>query len=330
MADLSGSGIRIAGFAARVIVGLLALESATADPPAPYVIPPTVQSIPVPLPPGPGRLQVLVITGRNSFEHDWRGTTNAIRLLLEGSGRFEVHVTEDFRGATARTLERYDVVLLNYLGRWFYSDPIEERWGDAEEKALFDYVRAGHGLVVYHASFVMGSPSWPAFENLVGGTMRLTPSPSRRNPADGFLVHVIDRSHPITAGMREYVWTLDDDMYVNLRWAPDVKVHVLATGRDDPAAYDPAVAGPKYPRSQYSKEQVARLAHVGEENPLVWTADYGHGRVFAFTLGHGPPSLQYDGVTSLLARGTEWAATGKVTLPLKDKAKAYLPEDLGR
>jgi len=142
-------------------------------------------------------------------------------------------------------------------------------------------------------------------------------------------VHVVDRSHPITAGMREYVWTLDDDMYVNLHWAPGAKVHVLATGRDDPAAYDPVVAGPKYPRSQYSKEQVARLAHVGEENPLVWTQDYGHGRVFAFTLGHGPPALQYDGVTSLLARGTEWAATGKVTVPLRDKAKAYLPEDLG-
>lgn len=296
--------------------------------PLPYAIPPTVQPVPVPLPPGNGRVQVLVITGRNSFEHDWRGTTHAIRRLLEDSGRFEVHVIEDFRGASARTLAAYDVVLLNYLGRWHYTDPVEERWGTAEEQALFEWVRAGHGLVVYHASIVAGSPDWPEYEELVGGTMRMSPSPARRNPADAFQVHIVDHSHPITAGMREYVWTFDDDMYTNLRWFPGRRVNVLATGYDDPAAYDEHHAGPKYPANRYSPAQLARMDSMAKENPLVWTADYGSGRVFAFTLGHGPQSLGYDGVTSLLARGTEWAATSKVTLPLLEKARAYLPSEI--
>jgi hypothetical protein len=80
----------------------------------------------------------LIITGKNSYEHDWRGTTNALRRMFEDTGRFEVHVTEEFRGATAATLKPYDAVLLNYTGRWFYSDPVEQRWGEPAESALFD------------------------------------------------------------------------------------------------------------------------------------------------------------------------------------------------
>jgi hypothetical protein len=37
-------------------------------------------------------------------------------------------------------------------------------------------------------------------------------------------------------------------------------------------------------------------------------------------------ALQFDGVSTLLTRGTEWAASGSVSVPLKEKAKAYLPE----
>jgi type 1 glutamine amidotransferase len=319
-------GARVLALASLGIAAAQAAHAAESQVAAPYVPPQTVQPIPVPLPPANGRLQALIITGQNSFEHDWRGTTNAIRRMLEDSGRFEVHVTEEFRGASAKTLEPYDVVLLNYLGRWSYADPTEQRWGEPAETALFEYVRAGHGIVVYHASFVMGAPSWPEFERLAGGTLRTEPSPSRRNPADAFLVHVIDRAHPITVGMREYLWTFMDDMYTNMRWDPATTIHVLVAGRDDPAAYDARIAGPKYPASAFSPEKLQKMKGMGEEHPLVWTSQFGKGRVLGFTLGHGPEALQFDGVSSLLTRGTEWAASGSVSVPLKEKAKAYLPE----
>jgi len=305
--------------------GALHAQSLT-PPPAPYVPPLTVQPVPVPVAPDAGRLQVLILSGRNSFEHDWRGTNNAIRRMLEDSGRFEVHVTEEFRGASARTLAPYDAVIINYLGRWNYGDPTEQRWGAAEEQALFDFVRAGHGVVVYHAALIMGAPSWPEFERLSGGTMRMTPPQSRRNPADAFLVHIVDRDHPITRGMREYVWTLMDDMYTNMHWDPATPVQVLAAARDSAAAYDARVAGPKYPASAYGPDQLKAMPGIDQEHPQVWTAEYGQGRVLGFALGHGPDTLQYDGVQSLLIRGTEWVASGQVTVPLKDKAKAYLEE----
>ena len=47
------------------------------------------------------KLQALIITGQNN--HDWRGTTPVLRKLLEDTGRFEVRVTEDFRGGGPAT-----------------------------------------------------------------------------------------------------------------------------------------------------------------------------------------------------------------------------------
>jgi hypothetical protein len=314
---------RSARVLALASLGFAAAQAAEPQVAAPYVPPQTVQPIPVPLPPANGRLQALIITGHNSFEHDWRGTTNAIRRMLEDSGRFEVHVTEEFRGASAKTLEPYDVVLLNYLGRWFYGDPTEQRWGEPAETALLEYVRAGHGIVVYHASFIMGAPSWPEFERLAGGTLRTEPSASRRNPADAFLVHVIDRTHPITVGMREYLWTFMDDMYTNMSFEPAAKIHVLATAHDASASYDPKLTGPKYPPAAYTRDKLAKMKGMDADHPQVWIADYGKGRVFSITLGHDEVSLHFQPLQNLIERGTEWAATGKVTLPVREQAKDY-------
>ena len=58
------------------------------------------------------KIQVLIITGQNG--HDWRATTPVLRNLLEASGKFEVRVSEEFRGAGPETLTPYDVVILNY------------------------------------------------------------------------------------------------------------------------------------------------------------------------------------------------------------------------
>jgi type 1 glutamine amidotransferase len=44
--------------------------------------------------------------------------------------------------------------------------------------------------------------------------------------------------------------------------------------------------------------------------------DYGKGRVFTTVLGHDVAAIQTPVFTALFSRGAEWAATGKVTLPL--------------
>jgi type 1 glutamine amidotransferase len=40
---------------------------------------------------------------------------------------------------------------------------------------------------------------------------------------------------------------------------------------------------------------------------------YGKGRIFHTTLGHDPAAMACVGFMTTLARGAEWAATGKVT-----------------
>ena len=290
--------------------------------PPDYTPPETTQQVPVPLPPHSHRLRLLIISGNGSYDHDWTGVNNVLRRELEETGRFDVRVTEEFHGATDATLKGYDVVLLNYLGVWNYTDKDEDRWDPVAQKALFDFVRNGGGIVIYHSSFGLGSPSWPEFEQMAGGTMRPAQL-SRRAPPLAFQVHVIDHSSPITKGMRDYFMTMDDDLYSNMYWAPGTKVHVLATAYDDAAFYKIELMGPKYPPSLYPPDKIASMPGVNKEQPQVWTNEFGKGRVFCISIGHGPDTLLYAGVKGLIARGAEWAATGDVTIPVEDGAQAY-------
>jgi type 1 glutamine amidotransferase len=50
--------------------------------------------------------------------------------------------------------------------------------------------------------------------------------------------------------------------------------------------------------------------------PMIWTVSYGKGRVFHTPMGHDANAMRCWGFAGTLTRGTEWAATGAVTLPL--------------
>jgi type 1 glutamine amidotransferase len=82
---------------------------------------------------------------------------------------------------------------------------------------------------------------------------------------------------------------------------------VLATAYDDHSLYDEKASDAR------SKQP---MSGAGNNEPMLWTSQYGNGRVFVTALGH-------DGVTAAeptfkvtFTRGVEWAATGKVTLPV--------------
>ncbi|WP_298200714.1 ThuA domain-containing protein [Novosphingobium sp.] len=285
-----------------------------------YRPPETVQRVAIPVNPREQRLKVLIISGQNSYEHDWTGVNNMLRTLLQDSKRFDVRVTEDFDHGTLAQLKTYDVVLLNYSSRWNYADKAQHLWSDASFQALYQYVREGGGLVAYHSSFTWGRDI-PEYKRLIGATME--PGSSRRAPPGAFPVHLVDRGHPITAGMREFVWTYNDDMYTNMAFAPDAQIHVLATAHDAAAAYDPRLTGPKYPAAAYTPDKLKAMKGIDADHPQVWTADYGKGRVFSITLGHDEVSLHFAPLQTLLLRGTEWAASGAVTLPVMEEAKDY-------
>src|SRR5208337_4781646 len=82
----------------------------------------------------PPKIKVLILTGVSN--HAWRVTTPLLREILEGTGKFDVHVNEEVRGNTLETFSPYDVLLLNYndmknSGPW---------WDEGARQALLDFV----------------------------------------------------------------------------------------------------------------------------------------------------------------------------------------------
>jgi type 1 glutamine amidotransferase len=243
-------------------------------------------------PAAPAKIQTLIITGQNG--HDWRTVTPLLRKALEDTGRFEVRVTEEFRGAGSDMLAPYDLVVLNYFERrqpalW---------WGERANDALLYYVRSGKGLVMFHFS-VAAFDGWPEYEKLSGANWR--PGQGHHSPSHDFVVEVKDPEHPIMKGLPKKMAQPKDELYANLRWQPEGCCQILATAWDDHSLY-------KNPRQP--------TPGPGRDQPMFWTMQFGQGRVFATMLGHDGPAVQTPTIVVTFARGAEWAATGKVTLPV--------------
>ncbi len=243
--------------------------------------------------PIPRRIQVLIVTGQD--KHPWREAAPYLRELLDRTARFEVRVTEEFHGAGPETLAPYDVAVLVYSDEKLAVAP----WSEATRSALLEFVRSGKGLVVYHHS-AASFQDWPEYNNLAGCVWRT--GESRHAPVHNYTVDIRDTEHAITRGMTASFDANTDELYANLRCIAPEKMHVLATGFDDHSLYR-------------AKAREPVPASPSRDEPLLWTLPYGSGRVFATMLGNDMRAVHTPGFVSTFVRGTEWAATGKVTIP---------------
>lgn len=232
------------------------------------------------------KIKVLILTGVSN--HKWRETTPALREILERTGRFEVWVNEEGRGSGPETFAPYDVLVLNY-NDWKNSGPW---WDDRARQAMLDFVRNGKGLVSYHASN-NAFWGWGEYDKLIGGNWRET---AGHAPYHAYTVKLVDSEHPITKGLPA-TFAENDELYHALTLQPNI--HILATAFDDP-------------QNCYKPNQ---SCGTGKDEPLVWALTYGVGRVFQTALGHDVKAMQSPGFQITLQRGTEWAATGQVTIP---------------
>ena len=290
------------------------------------------------------KLKVLIIDGQNN--HQWATTTPLLKKILEDTGRFTVDITTTpaappnaprlakdatpaqksaHEAALAKhpaalaahqsntpalwaqwrpNFSAYAVVLSNYNG---------ERWPAAVETAFTTYVKNGGGFVSYHAAN-NAFPDWPDYNAMIGlggwggrteksgpylrlrtatWTKDLTPGRGGSHGAQHeFLVEASVPDHPILRGLPAKWMHAKDELYDSLR-GPAENVTVLASARSD---------------------------KTKEHEPMLMVIPFGQGRVFHTTLGHFTDAIHGLGFQVTLARGTEWAATGTVTLPAPSPA----------
>ncbi|MBP7050024.1 MAG: ThuA domain-containing protein [Phycisphaerae bacterium] len=222
----------------------------------------------------PAPIKVLLITGDDVSAHPWREMSETTREILVNSGKFDVKISEDpliLESATA--LKNYDVIAF-----LIYSAKRAELPAQAQEN-LLNYVKGGKGFFVQHlatASF----PKWEEFGKLCG--RKWVMGTSGHGPRAPFQAKVVDKQHPITAGLGDF--EVDDELYAKLQG--DAKIQVLVTADSD-----------------WSKKT----------EPLIFVQNYGNGRVVHNAFGHDRKALMTPNVQKIITRGTEWAATGKVT-----------------
>ncbi|HWR51469.1 MAG TPA: ThuA domain-containing protein [Bryobacteraceae bacterium] len=238
------------------------------------------------------KIQTLIIAGQNG--HDWRGTTPLLRKALEDTGRFEVRVVEEFRGAGPETLAPYDLIVVNY----YESRKPALKWGERAESAFLNHIKSGKGLVIYHFS-VAAFDGWAEYEKMCAGNWR--PNNGHHSAGHEFTVDIKDANHPITKGLKKSFPQSKDELYANLKWQPEGTYHVLATAYDDHSLYKNA----KQP-----------IPGAGIDQPMLWTTQYGQGKVFTTVLGHDIPAVSTPAFIVTFVRGAEWAATGNVTIPI--------------
>jgi len=254
-------------------------------------------------------IKTLIVTGQNT--HDWKTSSSAIKQMLENTGLFEVDMAispaqgEDM-GAFLPDFASYQLVLLDYS---------QEEWSEDAKNAFVSYVRSGGGVVVYHGANntfsrwkeynqIIGLGGWDGRDETSGPYVYWKDGEIVRDKSPGiggqhttpYAFEVInrDKTHPITRGLPEKWMHAEDELYGLLR-GPAENLHVLATAYSDPAHLG-----------------------TGRHEPMLFTIQFGKGRVFHTVLGHAgteapPTALECVGFIVTFQRGAEWAATGEVT-----------------
>jgi hypothetical protein len=145
--------------------------------------------------------------------------------------------------------------------------------------------------VIYHFSMA-AFDGWTEFVKMCGAHRRLGnghhseghPSPS---PSWTRTTH-----HPCREPAEPFAYP---------KWLPEGSWHVLATAGDKLSLYR---SGEKQP-----------IPGLALSQPMLWTVNYGSGRIFVTALGHDPEAMKSLVFISALTRETEWAATAQLIRP---------------
>lgn len=210
----------------------------------------------------------------------------------------------------------HQVIVNNYNGR---------EWGAAMKDAFTEFVMNGGGLVNVHAANNAFS-GWDNFNEMIcagwrgatfgqriavddktGRAVALVDADEKiqtkgfgsgHGAKHAFTLKTRDAAHPIMRDLPAEWLHATDELYGRMRGSAD-HMHVLS--------------------SSFSKPETGG---TDMHEPMVWVASFNKGRVVTTSMGHlmandtSHDALHCVGFQTILARATEWAATGQVTLPV--------------
>lgn len=197
-----------------------------------------------------------------------------IQTILENTGLFDV----DIEKGTSPNFSKCDLVVLNVD---------KGNWEDKTKEAFVAYVKNGGGVIVLGNAGNAFS-DWSEYQNIVGPVTEKNTDKS--SEAYDFRVVNINAEHPVTKGLSK-VWIHSDDYMLYSTAGLDGDVEILSTAKADTI-----------------------YGGSGKQIPVLYTVQYGDGRVFHVALGNNAAnSMQCVGLITTLQRGAEWAATGVVS-----------------
>lgn len=217
-----------------------------------------------------GRIRVLITYGGHAFEEKpffamfdaLPGVVYTKAEMPKAAGRLNPSLKKD-----CDVIVMYDMVV---------------GFTPEQQKAFLELLHAGIGLVSLHHN-LGAHQRWQEFPRIIGGIHipkvftidGKSYGPSGADDDQEIRVTVVDRQHPITAGIHDF--TIHDETYHRYYTAPEVMV-LLTTD------------------------------HPKNEPPLAWVKQYSKSRVFYFMLGHGPSAWQNPNYAKILGNGIHWAA----------------------
>jgi uncharacterized protein len=227
----------------------------------------------------PQGVKVLLLSGGQRQHHGYREQALYLSAALEDTGRYEVTIDEDAAVLLTPAMNRYDLIIVSADRR-----DVEHKFSEAEQQALLDWVKAGHGYVSIHAADNAAKDWLPAWREMLGGIFTHVGLPDGKVQKGTYQIKLADTAHPITRGLSDF--ELKDELYYFMQMQPDVV-------------------------------PLATTEHKGGTWPVAWTRTYGKGRVFHTPLGHrdfGPDKhdpLRDPNLTRLVIQGVDWVAAGK-------------------
>ena len=223
-----------------------------------------------------GKINLLLLSGKNN--HEWQKTTPKLQEIYTQSNLFSVTVTERPDTLSVKSLKPFKVIVSN----WNSWPDKNCTWSETTKNAILNFINNGKGIVFVHSA---GSANydWPDYQSWGPASWG---DSTKHGKVDAFLVKFTQSNCPVTKGMSDFQTT--DELWVNSR----------ITG-------SPMILAQAFAPVENSGS--------GEMEPILFCGKSGKGRTFSTLLGHNEQAMNNPGFQTLILRGTEWAAIGKVT-----------------